>query len=221
MRILVVDDTTFMRATIRQLLEHEGQHAIFESDNGLDALTKYRIHKPDLVIMDISMPVMDGIEAVSHIRKIDPSADILICSLQGQRASVMQAIQAGARGFLLKPINKEKLYAELETSKKIATTKQSHVVDKGLSKEQESANLSALDALIAQTYEELEGVTLDLMEKNPSEDYLKGIKRGYLEARREIAINMVRLSLNVEVIKKCVELSDEDLDAFVKAYRLD
>ena len=221
MRILIVDDTTFMRVTLRKLLEDEGPHTLYESDNGFDAIRKYKVYKPDLVIMDISMPVMDGIDAVIKIREIDPSADILICSLQGQRSSVMKAIQAGARGFLLKPINKDKLYSELETSKKIAFTKHPSGTSDTTGSSGTSGDLSDIDALIAETYAELEGVTLDLMEKNPSEDYLRGVTRGYLEARRELAVNMLRLSLSIEVIKQCVEISDADLETFKKSYRID
>lgn len=222
MKILIVDDTTFMRATIRQMIEQEGQYTIYEADNGAEAVNKYKLFNPDLVLMDISMPIMDGIEAVTLIRKLDPTADILMCSLQGQRNSVMRAIQAGARGFLLKPLQKEKLYAELETSRKIATAHKvkSNSNDPLQTPEWDASTSKELDALIQQTYNELEGITLDLMAKNPSEDYLKGVQRGYLEARREIAMNMLRMSMSIEVIKQCVELNEEDLNAFRKAYRL-
>lgn len=220
MKILIVDDTTFMRATIRQMLEQEGQHTLYEAENGLEAVQKYKLFKPDLVLMDISMPAMDGIEAVEHIRRLDPTADILMCSLQGQRASVMKAIQAGARGFLLKPLKAEKLYQELDTSRKLLQSK-AKATPIGEGQPEWPTDLATdLDALIAKTYQDLEGIHLDLLQKNPSEDYLKGVQQGYLEARKEIAMNMLRLSLSIEVIKQCVEISDEELEAFRRAYRL-
>lgn len=219
MRILIVDDTAFMRATVRQMIEHEGDHQLYEAENGVEAIQKYKLFKPDLVIMDISMPLMDGIEAVKHIKSIDPNADILICSLQGQRSNVMKAIQAGARGFLVKPIKSDKLYVELEASRKIAT--QRHLENRSTDQLKfDDSKLSDLDKLIAQTYQEMSEVTQMILEKNPSEDYLKGVERGYLEARREITMNMLRMSIGIEVIKQCVEISEEDLEAFQKAYRL-
>lgn len=219
MRILIVDDTAFMRATVRQMIEHEGAHQIFEAENGVEAVQKYKIYKPDLVIMDISMPLMDGIEAVSHIKSMDPNADILICSLQGQRSNVMKAIQAGARGFLVKPIKADKLYAEIETSRHIADQRR---LEKRSAEDVvvDDDKLSELDQLIAKTYQDMTEVTQMILEKNPSEDYLKGVERGYLEARREITMNMLRMSLGIEVIKQCVEISDADLEAFKKAYRI-
>lgn len=220
MKILIVDDTTFMRATLKQMLEQDDKHTIYEAETGLEAIQKYKINKPDLVLMDISMPAMDGIEAVEHIKRLDPTADILMCSLQGQRGSVMKAIQAGARGFLLKPVKQDKLFSELETSRKILANKQKQQVDVTAEPSWPSDLSSQLDEMIAKTYQELEDIHIDLLEKNPSEDYLKGVQRGYLEARKEIAMNMLRMSMGIEVIKQCVELTDEDLEAFRKAYRL-
>lgn len=106
--ILVVDDSDFMRLKCRQLLAGEG-FSVVEAGNGQEAVEKYQEHRPDLVMMDITMPVMDGITAVKEIRKINPDAKIVMCSALGQQAAVMEAVKAGARDFIVKPFQPERV----------------------------------------------------------------------------------------------------------------
>jgi two-component system chemotaxis response regulator CheY len=95
-RILVVDDAAFMRMMVKDILTKGGHEVVGEAENGIIAVEKYKSLKPDLVTMDITMPEMEGIEAVRLIRNGDPSAKIIICSAMGQQLMVVQAIQAGA-----------------------------------------------------------------------------------------------------------------------------
>lgn len=102
-KILVVDDASIMRLMIKNLLENEG-FEIVEAQNGVEAVKKYKSTKPCLVTMDITMPDMDGIEAVKEIIKIDPKAKIVMCSAMGQVNKVKAAVMAGAKNFLVKPL---------------------------------------------------------------------------------------------------------------------
>jgi len=101
--VLVCDDAIFMRTMISDILSQAGFEVVGEAESGLQAVEKYRILKPDLVTMDIVMPDMGGIEAVREICKDDPEARILMCSAMGQQALVVEAIQAGAKDFVVKP----------------------------------------------------------------------------------------------------------------------
>lgn len=107
--ILVVDDAAFMRMMIKEILTKNGYQVVGEADNGLNAIDKYEELKPDLVTMDITMPEMDGITAVKEIRKKNPNAKIIMCSAMGQQAMVIDAIQAGARDFIVKPFQPERV----------------------------------------------------------------------------------------------------------------
>jgi two-component system chemotaxis response regulator CheY len=101
--VLVCDDAIFMRTMISDILSQAGFEVVGEAESGLQAVEKYRALKPDLVTMDIVMPDMGGIEAVREICKNDPEAKILMCSAMGQQALVVEAIQAGAKDFVVKP----------------------------------------------------------------------------------------------------------------------
>jgi two-component system chemotaxis response regulator CheY len=101
--VLVCDDAVFMRTMISDILSQAGFEIVGEAESGLQAVEKYRELKPDLVTMDIVMPDMGGIEAVREICKADPDAKILMCSAMGQQALVVEAIQAGAKDFVVKP----------------------------------------------------------------------------------------------------------------------
>ncbi|MEA2713163.1 MAG: two-component system, chemotaxis family, chemotaxis protein CheY [Gemmatimonadales bacterium] len=101
--VLVCDDAIFMRTMISDILSQAGFEVVGEADSGVQAVAKYRQLKPDLVTMDIVMPDMGGIEAVREICKSDPEAKILMCSAMGQQALVVEAIQAGAKDFVVKP----------------------------------------------------------------------------------------------------------------------
>ena len=101
--VLVCDDAIFMRTMISDILAQAGFEVVGEAESGVQAVQKYRQLKPDLVTMDIVMPDMGGIEAVREICKTDPDAKILMCSAMGQQALVVEAIQAGAKDFVVKP----------------------------------------------------------------------------------------------------------------------
>jgi two-component system chemotaxis response regulator CheY len=101
--VLVCDDAIFMRTMISDILTQAGYEVVGEAETGSQAVQKYRDLKPDLVTMDIVMPDMSGIEAVREICKEDPDARILMCSAMGQQALVVEAIQAGAKDFVVKP----------------------------------------------------------------------------------------------------------------------
>jgi len=108
-RILLVDDAVFMRMMLKDILQKNGYEVVGEAENGAVALEKYKELKPDLVIMDITMPEVDGIQAVKDIKKYDPSANIIMCSAMGQQAMVIEAIQAGAKDFIVKPFQAERV----------------------------------------------------------------------------------------------------------------
>ncbi|MGI6144229.1 MAG: response regulator [Peptococcia bacterium] len=101
--VLLVDDAAFMRMMLREILTKGGYNVVGEAENGIIAVTKYKELRPDIVTMDITMPEMDGITAVKEIKKIDPNAKIIMCSAMGQQAMVIEAIQSGARDFIVKP----------------------------------------------------------------------------------------------------------------------
>lgn len=102
-RVLIVDDAIFMRTMIGDILRQAGYEVVGEASTGAEAVQKYKEVKPDLVTMDIVMPDMGGIDAVREIMKIDANARILMCSAMGQQGLVVEAIQAGARDFVVKP----------------------------------------------------------------------------------------------------------------------
>ncbi len=108
-RILVVDDAAFMRMMIKEILTKNGYVVVGEASDGVQAVEKYKELKPDLVTMDITMPEMDGIQALKEIRKIDGAAKIIMCSAMGQQAMVIDAIQAGARDFIVKPFQADRV----------------------------------------------------------------------------------------------------------------
>ena len=108
-RVLVVDDAAFMRMIVRDILSKNGYEVVGEAENGMKAVEKYQELHPDLTTMDITMPEMDGISAVKAIRKIDPNAKIIMCSAMGQQAMVIEAIQAGARDFIVKPFQADRV----------------------------------------------------------------------------------------------------------------
>ncbi len=101
--VLVCDDAIFMRTMIADILQQSGFEVIGEAETGVQAIEKYQQLQPDLVTMDIVMPDMGGIDAVREITKFDPNARILMCSAMGQQALVVEAIQAGAKDFVVKP----------------------------------------------------------------------------------------------------------------------
>ncbi len=109
MKCLVVDDAAFMRMSLKQILQANGFTDVFEAGNGQEALMMFKKEKPDLVTMDITMPEMDGITAIKEIMAIDPTAKIVVCSAMGQKEIVLEAIQAGAKNFIVKPFDAQKV----------------------------------------------------------------------------------------------------------------
>lgn len=108
-RVLIVDDAAFMRMMLKDILTKNGYTVVEEAENGVVAVEKYKKSRPDLVTMDITMPEMDGITAVKEIRKIDANAKIIMVSAMGQQAMVIDSIQAGARDFVVKPFQSERV----------------------------------------------------------------------------------------------------------------
>ncbi|BFT73789.1 response regulator [Paenibacillus sp. P36] len=112
--ILIVDDAAFMRAMLKDMLLALNYVVIGEGRNGLEAVQLYKRLKPDLVTLDITMPEMDGIAALKEIKQLDPQAKIIMCSAMGQQKLVVDSIQAGAKDFLVKPFNKDRIADTLE-----------------------------------------------------------------------------------------------------------
>ncbi|BAF60243.1 MAG: response regulator [Pelotomaculum sp.] len=113
-RILIVDDAAFMRMMIKNIVTKNGYEVVGEAENGQVAVELYKQLKPDLVTMDITMPEMNGIDGVKAIRRIDPNANIIMCSAMGQQAMVMEAIQAGAKDFIVKPFQQDRILQAIE-----------------------------------------------------------------------------------------------------------
>ncbi|MDD6572539.1 MAG: response regulator [Thermoflexaceae bacterium] len=114
--ILVCDDAAFMRMMIKDILTKNGYTVAGEAENGLKAVEKYSELKPDLVLMDITMPEMDGIEALKKIKANDPGAAVIMCSAMGQQAMVIESIQSGAKDFIVKPFQADRV---IEAVKKV------------------------------------------------------------------------------------------------------
>jgi two-component system, chemotaxis family, chemotaxis protein CheY len=108
-RILVTDDALFMRVTLKNILTKGGYEVVGEASNGRESVDLYQQTQPDLVTMDITMPEMDGITAVREIRKKYPEANIIMCTAMGQKNMVMEAVSAGAKDFIVKPFQPEKV----------------------------------------------------------------------------------------------------------------
>lgn len=114
--ILICDDAAFMRMMIKDILTKNGYNVAGEAENGARAVEKYAELRPDLVLMDITMPEMDGIQALKKIKEGDPSALVIMCSAMGQQAMVIESIQAGAKDFIVKPFQADRV---LEAVKKV------------------------------------------------------------------------------------------------------
>ena len=114
-RVLIVDDAAFMRMMIKDILTKNGFEVVGEANDGQQAIEKVKELSPDLVTMDITMPEMDGIAALKEIKKIDSNAKVIMCSAMGQQAMVIDAIQAGAKDFIVKPFQADRV---LEAIKK-------------------------------------------------------------------------------------------------------
>ncbi len=114
--ILLVDDAAFMRMMLKDILTKNGYNVIGEAENGIKAIEKFKELSPSLTILDITMPEMDGINAARGIKAVSGDAKIIMCSAMGQQAMVIEAIQAGARDFIVKPFQADRV---LEAVKKV------------------------------------------------------------------------------------------------------
>lgn len=112
-KILVVDDAAFMRMRCGRMLTEHGFEVI-EAENGREAVTKYKEHRPDAVLMDITMPELDGLGALREIKQLDPNARVAMVTALGQQQVVMAALQAGARDFVVKPFQPERVLAAVQ-----------------------------------------------------------------------------------------------------------
>ena len=113
-QVLVVDDAAFMRMMLKDILTKNGMEVIGEANNGIEAIELYQELKPEIVTMDITMPDMDGITAVKEIIKLDPEARIIMCSAMGQQPMVLEAIQAGAKDFVVKPFQADRVIDSIQ-----------------------------------------------------------------------------------------------------------
>ena len=113
-RVLITDDALFMRVTLKNILTKGGYEIVGEAANGQESVDMYQQHKPDLVTMDITMPEMDGITAVREIKKLDPNANVIMCTAMGQKSMVMEAVAAGAKDFLVKPFQPDKVIEAIQ-----------------------------------------------------------------------------------------------------------
>ena len=112
--IMITDDAMFMRVTLKNMLTNNGYQVVAEACNGEDAVAKYAQFKPNLVTMDITMPVMDGIEACRAIKAADAGANVIMCTAMGQKNMVIEALQAGAKDFIVKPFKPEQVLDKIK-----------------------------------------------------------------------------------------------------------
>ena len=108
-RVLVVDDAAFMRKMVTDALTKGGHEVVGEAGNGLEAIDRYQELKPDLTTLDITMPEKDGLEALREIVALDPNAKVIMCSALGQESKVLEAVKSGAKDFVVKPFQPERI----------------------------------------------------------------------------------------------------------------
>ncbi len=114
--ILIADDLSFMRMIQKDILAARGYTVVGEASDGRQAVEKYRALRPDLVVLDITMPHMNGLDAMRRIFEIDPKARVLMCSALGQQNLIMEAIRAGVRDFIVKPFKAERILSAIENA---------------------------------------------------------------------------------------------------------
>jgi len=112
--ILIADDLKFIKLVLRELVEKAGFRVVGEASNGEEAVELYQEKRPDVVLMDITMPKMDGLAALKQILKFDPQAKIIMCSALGQQSLIVQALQLGAKDFIVKPFRDERVVAAIK-----------------------------------------------------------------------------------------------------------
>jgi two-component system chemotaxis response regulator CheY len=112
--ILIADDLKFIKLVLRDLLEKAGFRVVGEASNGEEAVELYQDQRPDVVLMDITMPKLDGLAALKRILKIDPEAKVIMCSALGQQSLIVQALQLGAKDFIVKPFKEERVITAIK-----------------------------------------------------------------------------------------------------------
>lgn len=112
-KVLIVDDAVYMRLSLKEILERNGFEVVGDAENGIEAINKYKLLEPDIVTMDITMPEMDGVQALKEIKKIDSNAKVVMISAMGQEGIVRTAIMNGAKGFIIKPFKEENVIESL------------------------------------------------------------------------------------------------------------
>ncbi len=112
--VLIADDLKFIKLVLRQLVEKAGFRVVGEASNGEEAVELYQDKRPDVVLMDITMPKMDGLTALKKILKLDPEAKIIMCSALGQQSLIVQALQLGAKDFIVKPFREERVVTAIK-----------------------------------------------------------------------------------------------------------
>jgi len=117
-RILIADDLSFMRMIQKEILTERGYTVVGEASDGREAVEKFRTLRPDLVLLDITMPNMNGLEAMRKIFAIDPKAKIIMCSALGQQNLILEAIKAGVKDFIVKPFKPERILSAIQKALK-------------------------------------------------------------------------------------------------------
>lgn len=117
MKVLITDDAAFMRMMLKDILTKNGHEVVGEAANGIEMLSKYEETQPDIVTLDITMPEMDGLTAIKELRKKHPDANVIMCSAMGQQSLVIDAIQSGAKDFIVKPFQDKRVIECLEKFK--------------------------------------------------------------------------------------------------------
>jgi len=120
-RVLIVDDLEFMRSILKEILEQEGFVICAEARNGREAIARYESLRPDIVLLDITMPEMDGITALSRIRTVDPKACVVMCSAISEQQMILKAIELGARDYVVKPFRPQRVLRALKRAVGIET----------------------------------------------------------------------------------------------------
>ncbi len=119
LRILIVDDLSFMRNAIREIIESQGFEVAGEAENGEIGVSQYQQTRPDVVLMDITMPVVDGIESLRRIIAFDEAAKVVMCSALGQQEYIIKAIQFGAKDFIVKPFRPERIVSAVKKAARV------------------------------------------------------------------------------------------------------
>ncbi len=117
-KVLLADDLSFMRMVQKEILVDKGYDVVGEASDGLEAIEKYQSLKPDVIILDITMPNMNGLDAMHQIFQQDKEAKIIICSALGQQQLIVEAIKAGVKDFIVKPFKPERMLSALEKALK-------------------------------------------------------------------------------------------------------